>query len=295
MTGDVFGQAPPQVTDADVAAGLRVDFGLSGSLASLDSERDRNLRLTGPDGEWVVKVANVAEHPATLDLQHRALDHVARVDPALPVPRVWHTIDGSPTARWTSDQGEHLVRCVTWLPGRPLATVPRTDALERHLGHVLGRLSAALVGFSHPAAHRPDFLWNLDRAQDVRPWTADIADPADRALVERAFERHLRRAVPLLPLLRAAAVHHDANDYNVLADGDEVTGLIDFGDMLLARQVNELAVALAYALLDQADLVAVTRRVVGGYVAEFALDERELQVLFDLVVARLAMSVTISS
>jgi 4-aminobutyrate aminotransferase-like enzyme/Ser/Thr protein kinase RdoA (MazF antagonist) len=295
VTGDVFAQSPPMVGDADVAAGLRVDFGLSGTLTPLDSERDLNLRLVGPDGEWVVKVANVAEHPATLDLQHRVLDHIARVDPTLPVPRVWHTIDGAPTARWASDQGDHLVRCVTWLPGRPLATVARTEALERDLGHTLGRLSAALVGFSHPAAHRPAFLWNLDRAQDVRPWTADIADPADRALVERAFDRHLRRAVPLLPTLRAAVVHHDANDYNVLADGDEVTGLIDFGDMLVARQVNELAVALAYALLDQADLVAVTRRVVGGYVAEFALDERELQVLFDLVVARLAMSVTISS
>jgi 4-aminobutyrate aminotransferase-like enzyme/Ser/Thr protein kinase RdoA (MazF antagonist) len=295
VTGDVFAQAPPQVADAEVATGLRVDFGLSGTLTALDSERDRNLRLAGPDGEWVVKVANVAEHPATLDLQHRALDHIARVDPTLPVPRVWHTVDGSPTARWTSAQGTHLVRCVTWLPGRPLATVPRTAALERHLGHTLGRLSRALAGFAHPAAHRPEFLWNLDRAQDVRPWTADIADADDRALVERAFDRHLRRVVPLLPTLRAAVVHHDANDYNVLADGDAVTGLIDFGDMLVARQVNELAVGLAYALLDQADLVAVARRVVGGYVAEFALDERELQALFDLVAARLAMSVTISS
>jgi 4-aminobutyrate aminotransferase-like enzyme/Ser/Thr protein kinase RdoA (MazF antagonist) len=295
VTGDVFAQPPPRFAEADVAAGLRVDFGLSGTLTPLDSERDLNLRLAGPDGEWVVKVANAAEHPATLDLQHRVLDHLARVDPALPVPRVWHTIDGAPAARWASDQGEHLVRCVTWLPGGPLATVARTEALDRHLGRTLGRLSAALAGFGHPAAHRPDFLWNLDRAQDVRPWTADIADPADRAVVERGFDRHLRRVVPLLPALRAAVVHHDANDYNVLADGDAVTGLIDFGDMLVARQVNELAVALAYALLDQADLVAVARRVVGGYVAEFVLDERELQVLFDLVVARLAMSVTISS
>ena len=91
-------------------------------------------------------------------------------------------------------------------------------------------------------------------------------------------------------------VHHDANDHNVLVDDHgAVVGLIDFGDMLVARQVNELAVTLAYALMDQPDVVAAAQQVIAGYVSQFALQPDELRVLFDLVVARLASSVTISA
>ena len=98
-------------------------------------------------------------------------------------------------------------------------------------------------------------------------------------MVETAFRRHHQRVVPLLPHLRGAVVHHDANDYNVLVDHGSVSGLIDFGDMVFARQVNELAVTLAYALLDANDVVAAGRDVIGGYIGEFPLTDDELRVL----------------
>lgn len=81
----------------------------------------------------------------------------------------------------------------------------------------------------------------------------------------------------------------------MLVHDGAVTGLIDFGDVVHGPRVYDLAVGLAYALLDQPDLVATTRNVVGGYVAEHPLTALELQVVFDLVAARLAMSVAISS
>ena len=273
-------------------------FGIDGELVPLDSERDQNLLVAG---QWVVKVANLAEAEPTLALQVAALAHLAAADPTLPLPRLQRSADGEALVRWTpvGAAGTYLVRCVTYVPGRPLATVHRTASVETDLGRVLGRLSAALQGFTHAGAHRPDFLWNLDLAQQCRPWLADVADPSGRAVVERALGRHLRRVVPVLGQLRTAVVHHDANDFNVLVDGEpgaeHISGIIDFGDMLVAAQVNELAVALAYALLDVPDIVATARRMIGAYVAEFALAENELEVLFDLVVARLAMSVIISS
>ncbi|MEY4174710.1 MAG: 2,2-dialkylglycine decarboxylase, partial [Actinomycetota bacterium] len=59
--------------------------------------------------------------------------------------------------------------------------------------------------------------------------------------------------------------------------------------------VYELAVTLAYALLDVPDVVAAAEQVVAGYTAEFPLTEAELAVLVDLAATRLAMSVAISS
>ncbi|MEY2754207.1 MAG: hypothetical protein RJB65_565, partial [Actinomycetota bacterium] len=225
--------------------------------------------------------------------QSAALAHLANVDPSLPVPRVVAPL--TPGAHGLAEHDGHLVRAVSHLPGTPYADVAHTPALRRSLGETMGRLSHALQGFGHAAAHQPDFLWNLDNAAALRPWVADIVDPADRAVVESAFTRWEQRVAPLLPTLRAAVVHHDANDRNVLVEDDRVSGIIDFGDMVWARQVNELAVTLAYALMDVPDVVAAARDLIGGYTSRFTLTDDELSVVFDIAATRLAMSVCISS
>ena len=279
----VFDFPKPTFTDEEVARIAADQFGLSGPLQPLDSERDQNTRV----GDHVVKIANAAETRAALELQHAALAHLASTEPSLPLPRVM--------APGIVEHDGHLVRAVTFLPGAPYATVPHSDALRHDLGRFMGRVSKGLQGFGHAAAHRPDFLWNLDEAQAVHEWVVDINDPEDSAVVEAAFRRHRVRVVPLLPHLRGAVVHHDANDYNVLVEDGAITGLIDFGDMVFARQVNELAVTLAYALLDVHDVVAAGRAVISGYVAEFPLTDDELRIVYDLAATRLAMSVVISS
>ena len=283
----VFDSPPPSFPLqelADMAAEL---FGVRGTAHPLVSERDQNARIDTVDGSYVLKVAHPAEDPDVLDMQQRALQHIAGVDPSLGVP---HVVQPG-TVRWNG----HLVRLVTHLPGSTAADVPADERTLRSLGRLMGRVSRALQGFGHPAAHRPGFLWHLSNASAVRPWTADIADPADRELVDAVFHRFETHVLPVLPTLRTAVVHHDANDRNVLVNGHTTTGLIDFGDMVHAPVVHELAVALAYALLDAPDVVAAAEQVVGGYTAEFPLTEVELAVLVDLAATRLAMSVAISS
>ena len=283
----VFDSPPPALTAAQLQHLAASIFGLHGSIAELTSERDQNVRVDTADGSFVLKVAHVAEDPQTLDLQQAALEHLRVVDSALGVP---HVVPPGNT-QWN----DHLVRAVTHLPGVPYALVPANPELRRSLGSTVGRLSRALQGFGHPGAHRPDFLWNLDHATAVLQWVDDIAEPEIKQLVQQAFRRHEQRVAPLLPRLRSAVVHQDVNDHNVLVHDGAVSGIIDFGDMLFARQVNELAVTLAYALLDTPDLVDAGRDVIGGYTAEFPLIDDELSVVWDLAATRLAMSITISS
>ncbi len=286
MTTSVFDAPPPQFAVDHVATLARTLFGIDGVAAPLASERDQNVRV----GAHVVKVANAAEAPAALDLQSAALRHLAAVAPGLALPRL--------VEPGVLCHEGHLVRAVTWLPGTPYAEAAHTSTLRASLGAFMGRMSAALQGFGHPAAHQPEFLWNLDRAQAVRPWVADITDTDgshDAALAEAVFARHEREVVPRLPLLRGAVIHADANDWNVLTDGHRVAGLIDFGDMVWARQVNELAITLAYALLDVNDVVAAATDVISAYHTEFPLLADEMDVLWDLVATRLAMSLAISS
>ena len=283
----MFDTPPPSLTDDQLHQLASAVFGLRGTISSLVSERDQNVRIDTHDGSYVMKIAHVAEDPVALSLQQSALEHLRAVDPDLPVPQVmWPG-----TTTWQ----DHLVRVVTHLPGMPYALVPQSPELRRSLGSLMGRVSRALRSFGHPGAHRPDFLWSLDDALAVEQWVSDVEGTEARTAVLAAFRRYRQRVLPCLPRLRVAVVHQDANDHNVLVLDDAVTGLIDFGDMVHARQVNELAVTLAYALLDVDDIVAASTDVIAAYTAEFPLDDDELFVLFDLVTARLAMSIVISS
>jgi 4-aminobutyrate aminotransferase-like enzyme/Ser/Thr protein kinase RdoA (MazF antagonist) len=291
----VFVSPPPSLTEAQLADLAETVFGLHGTMKPLQSERDQNVRLRTGQGDVVLKVANVAEAHADLDLQCAALTHLAAVAPDLAVPRLVATKHDTALGTFAVGTAEHLVRCVSYVPGVPFAEVDHTPELFTALGRSLGQLSAGLAGFGHPAAHRGTFLWNLDTAQQCVTFLADITNEADRELVADALTRHANRVLPLLPHLRKSVTHQDANDYNVMVADDGAIGLIDFGDMTFGCQVNELAVALAYALMEVPDVIATARLVIRGYVAEFPLHEQEANVLFNLVAARLAMSVAISS
>lgn len=290
----VFDQPKPALAASDVKVLLARDYGVAAEVAPLVSERDQNWRVDGAAHRAVLKISNVAEDRAFLDLQNAALQHLAECDPGLGVPRLLPATRGDPMLSWPSAGASHCVRLLSFLPGTLFSATTKSPQLLSSLGDFMGRFSRAMRGFGHAAAHRPDFLWNLDAALAVEPWLIDL-DDQHQALVGRVFQRYRVRVLPRLLRLRGAVMHQDANDNNLLVDGDQVTGLIDFGDMCFGRQINELAVTLAYALMDVADLHAASAALIGAYTRVFAIEADEAEVLFDLVAMRLAMSVCISS
>jgi 4-aminobutyrate aminotransferase-like enzyme/Ser/Thr protein kinase RdoA (MazF antagonist) len=291
----VFDHPKPGFSAEAAAELLLRDYGVAGAMKELVSERDQNFLVDGGQGRFVLKIANAAEDPGFLALQNAALKHIAAVDPGLGVQRLIPAKAGAEIIHWESASGKHAVRLLTYLPGRLFSSVENTPALLGSLGAFMGRLSRAMRGFGHPAAHREGFLWNLDEVMGLKGWIADVK-PERRDLVERIFARYESRVLPRMASLRGAVLHQDANDNNiVVSDAPNVTGLIDFGDMTYGRQINELAVTLAYALLDVEDVYKSAAPLIGAYAKEFPLVAEEAEVLFDLVAARLAASVCISS
>ena len=126
----------------------------------------------------------------------------------------------------------------------------------------------------------------------------DIEDEADRCIVKRVFDRYQAHVLPLLPTLPVSIIHSDINDNNLVVDAENpqrVSGIFDFGDMLYARRINELAITMAYALMDVPDIAQASHVMIEAYTAQIPLQQDELQVLFDLIEMRLAMSISISS
>ncbi|MDZ7839962.1 MAG: aminotransferase class III-fold pyridoxal phosphate-dependent enzyme [Gammaproteobacteria bacterium] len=282
----------------DVRASLRDDFGVDGTPVPLVGESDLNFRV---DCEATTYIAKFSPEPSEAEahrFRHALLAHIRSVDPALRVPRPVTARNGDDMVPVTANGQAGVLRVLTFVPGKPLRESERTPQTLGAIGRFMGRLSNAMQGFGHPAAHRDDFLWSLDNAATVAPWVRHIEPTDVRALAQRVFDRWHRRVEPRLASLPAMVVHHDANDDNLLVEGrsgNTCIGLVDFGDAVFARRVNELAVTLAYTLMGTADLSGAARAVIRGYTAEFPLTGEELAVLFDLVATRLAMSLCISS
>lgn len=288
----------PSIEPAAAIAILGRHWGIAGELRALPSERDRNFAVA-IDGEprFVLKLSNANEEPAFLDLQHRAMERLAAADVPCQLPVPSH--DGREVVDIGGAGAPSLARVLTWLPGRPLATIPppeRSHALLADLGRVMGRTASALDGFDHPAAHR-DFQWSAEQDLDVvAAHAAAVTDP-DRASLLAAWQVRLAPLADRFAALRHGVIHNDANDHNVLVadDGGSISGLLDLGDAVWSVLVNELAVGAAYAALEADDPIAVIEQVRAGFETALPLTDLEAGVLLDLVALRLATSVSLSA
>jgi Ser/Thr protein kinase RdoA (MazF antagonist) len=129
------------------------EWGLHGDWRPLRSERDQTWHLTTGDGPGViVKLSHRDEAVGTVDFQIGALGHIARVDPALPVPRMVATRGGALRTIRGEDGTDHILRLLTYVDGAVAQDVFATCAdpagLRRAIGGFVARLSLALRGFS---------------------------------------------------------------------------------------------------------------------------------------------------
>jgi 4-aminobutyrate aminotransferase-like enzyme/Ser/Thr protein kinase RdoA (MazF antagonist) len=298
-----------EVEAADLARDL---YGLAVTAKSLPGEYDDNFHLTtlldnppdtqdGDAAGFVLKVMHPARERPFIDMQCRALQHLARRAPQLTLPRVRLNRNGETFAAITATDGsQRLVWLLSYVPGTMLAKArPHSPELLQSLGHFLGQMDAALADFSHDSAGR-ELKWDLARAGWIRAYLHHLRDASQRALVEKFLSIYETGVVPALPHLRRSVVYGDANDYNVLVGKAlplprRVVSVIDFGDMHETVTVSEVAIGAAYALLGKENPLRAAAEVVSEYHRAFPLTDVELKVLFALIGTRLAVSVVNSA
>ena len=261
-------------------------YDLSGIAAELPSERDQNFLLTTHKGEkFILKIANATDQRLLLEAQNGAMTHLAsRISFC---PRVVLNEAAESLLQVQRSTSEHFVRLVTFIPGLPLAEVEPTPQLLFNFGRRLGEFSRAISDFDHPAFHR-DFHWDLVNGRKViDEYSPLITNKELRAQVEKCRTADLN--IPF------TVIHGDANDYNVLVQNQDVTGLIDFGDMIYSYRAGELAIALAYIVLGKAEPLESARAVAAGYFSEFELNKDEIASLWSLMLLRLGMSICLAA
>jgi hydroxylysine kinase len=263
----------------------------------LGGELNRTYQVATSDAtRLVVKVVPATEADiAGVRWQHQLLDVCADHDD-LPTPPVMRDPAGSDIVVDDRADESWAVSVYGWMPGEILGRVPvHSVDLLTDWGRIAGRFAQVFSSLT-PDDRLRTHEWDLLKAPDrIGGYFAAVEDAVERGYIDTALQWFSDIVSTRIDDLPCSVVHHDLNDYNVLAPVDpaeqqRISGVIDFTDALYTVRVSEVAIAAAYAMLRKHDPIAALAAVVDGFHRTVPLDDRELAVLYPLAVLRLALN-----
>lgn len=281
----------------EVAQRLAEDiYGIAGVLTRLTSERDDTFMLRTAEGRnYTLKVANPAERADGIIFQTNALLHLAQTAPAVPVPRPVAARDGKLHPSYIGPDGSlRVMRMLTYLDGTLLHSVPATPPQASEIGRSLAILGRGLATFKDIPPDQK-LLWDISHTLGLEHLIDHVGSERQPA-VRRVLAEFARRIPPAAPRLRRQIIHNDFNPHNILVapdHPDRVIGIIDFGDMVYAPLINDLAVAASYRA-GSGDWQRMIGEMMRGYCSEVPLQALELDLLPTLIKARLAITLIIT-
>ena len=292
----------PQFSVDQVKAIASDLYNIRGDFQQQNAERDLSYRVRTEGGDtYVLKISNIADAEGIIDLQVKALDHIARFDPELPVPGVIHSSNDK-GFEWVSDESgnQHMIRLLTFVEGEVLEDI-EADSLSRtyyNLGATMARMDLALRNFFHANANNNIHLWDMGRCLTLQSKTHFIADAEIRRLCDEILANAESDVLPRLSRTRHQVIHQDAHSGNVLVSADdhtEIAGIIDFGDMLYGSIVCELVPLADSYREDDSDPLQMLCDVSAGFDSVLPLEEAEIDLLYDMALLRIVMNNVIIS
>lgn len=292
---------PPRFSEDILRNFLRDQYGIQGKFKSLAGERDQNIWVTAEDGKkYVYKISSPDELDVIVDFQIKALLHLEEKDPGLSVPRQLRDKAGQPSSVLNDENGRpHCVRLLSFVDGEPLSGHDHlpNDAIKE-VGRITGRLCAGLSDFNHPAASHfmPwDTLNGLIFSNDLR----ENYLPDDfKELAEKHLRHLLTHGVPKLLTLPHQVIHNDGHSGNVMCalnNPAQITGVIDFGDMIARPIIVDVAVSLISMLSHNPDVLNTTSAMLEGYGEYVTIPDEQIALLYDALAAVSILTVQLLS
>lgn len=258
-------------------------------LASYDSE---NYRIKNNTELFVLKVYPAEKSKIDLAMaENEILLHLQR-EKNNQFPTPVQNSSKEFLSIYTDGKTNKVARLLTFLEGNFLAETRHTPKLFESFGAFLAKIDLQLKSFQNFVIEARQIEWDLQHFQLlIREKINFITNPSERKIVEYFFQQHRENVEPVLPKLRKQIIHNDANDWNVLVQNREVSGIIDFGDTSYTQLINELAIGISYAILGKENPVEWAIPIIKNYNNTLPLKEKEIDLLYWLIAARLCTSV----
>ena len=272
-------------------------YSIKAVAKKLDGEVDLNFFLKSEDGtSYTLKISRPETQEEELIFQASLMKHLKKKNLPFQIPALIPAPDGSLFQKIRNEKNQEVwIRLQKWVPGKMLDEVnPRTPKILEQWGKTAGQLSLALQDFDHPTAHR-FHKWNPSDTLFSKKFQQYIHGDEEKEIAEYFWNLFEKETQPKLNMLRKSVNYNDAHEHNLLVNNNllnlEITGVIDFGDALFTHTINELAIACAYAAMYFPNPLEATTHVIKGFHKVFPLEEKEMEVLYSLISARLMITV----
>lgn len=263
-------------------------------VKSLPGEKDLNFLVkTSNNQKAILKLYAVDRDYGFFDMIEKVLIYLSSQDHTIELPILIKTKDDKNRCSITFQDHQYETHLLTWVEGDLWAKRnPIFDNDCQSLGQKAGWLDALLTNFEHPYCER-SFKWDVDQFRWIEPHL-EIFEGDQKAVMDHFYKSMIEKQ-ELFSTLPKAIIHNDLNDYNILLSDQEVSGFIDFGDMMKSTRVNELGVCLAYTMMNCQDAIQRALSIIHNYHSVHPLQEDEMEALYYSIATRLMISVTFSA
>ena len=229
-------------------------FGIDATeIKKLAGYENVNYRVTTNKSRFIFKTYTFDENLFDLvQAESEVLEHLRKAgSDQFPTP--YKTLDGVFIKKVEIESKQVIIRLLSFLEGTFFTEEDHTIMLFESFGTFLANMDIQLRQYKNYTLQARKFEWDLQYALLNEPLIRDIQEPEKRKIIAYFFQQFKELVLPELPKLRQSIIHNDANDYNVLAANGKVSGIIDFGDVVYSQLINELAVAISYAVMAKDD------------------------------------------
>ena len=276
-------------------------WGVKAKLSELDGEYDLNfLAISSSRRPLILKIMREDCPKWLVEAQIAAMQHIEGVAKLSTTPKVFLNLKGQSCIEVTDDFGNiQFIWVLEYIPGKCLAKLrPKPLILIEEIGEALGATTTALSSYDNDKLNR-SFKWNLLQAGWIDEHLNCITDK-DRYETIKKISLNFSKCLPQLKSFNRQVIQNDPNDYNILISGEydekkTLSGIIDFGDMCVAPSICELAIAGAYIVLDTPNPEKSLVALVSGFNKTCPLTTNEIDIVWDLLLMRLAVSVVNST
>ncbi len=274
------------ISKEDIQLLIQEEYGLElDKVIQLDGYIDFNYELRTTDFKKYILKFQTSDPLFFLEAQHTLLDYLNDGENRFPI--ALHTISGKSIFTYKN----YHVRILSFLEGEFLDSLKnRSDQLINSFGAELAQLHVRTSGLQIPSLSHMTLEWDLINLLNLKPHLSLIKSPNLKRLIHYFLLQYRDKVQSELRNLPRQIIHGDANPMNVLVQSDHVSGFIDFGDMSYNYRIFDLAIALAYLLMEQEDELNIASAFISSYHSKNPLQEKEIDLLYYLVAARLCQS-----
>ena len=291
----VFDVDPPIIDNKHLIKWLKINFSFLRNkllkIKQLDSERDINFIIfINNKKKYVLKISNPSEKINILKYQDRLINYL-RSDLSLKsfIPKIHHT----KIVKYLDKKNrECFVRILSYIEGRMYGDTKSNDKIENSLGKLLGKVSTKLQAFNDIDAHR-NFIWDPSNIKWIKK-DINIFTGSKKLILLKCFSEYEKFVKNNLNKLRYSITHSDPNNYNIVIKENNVCGLLDYGDSIYSPTINDLAICLSYALMNNDNIYLTLKNIITEYNKQFSINEDEINSLISLCKSRLMITVVMA-